>query len=321
MTEGHDSILRLPDGTKVGLAVYGDPAGLPVLAFHGTPASRLMYRKGDAAARKLGLKLIATDRPGYGLSPIDRNGTLASRTALHVAVADTLGLDRFALVGISGGSPYAAALASRLADRVTALALVSPMGPVADYVAAGLPRLPLLQRRFFLNLSQRGWLVKPGAALGVAAFRAAPRAFAHAFKGALGGDDSRILSDPGVLDGLIEMTREALRSGAAGAVADFRIYGQPWAIDYQAISSPATIWAGTADKVVPVPVCAYLAQRIPRGRLITVPGGAHFWILEHVSEVLARVRTMTDTAQVSPVEPGAASGVIRPAPNSIPDLP
>lgn len=296
-------MLRLPDGTQVGVAVYGDPAGLPVLAFHGTPASRLMYRKGDAAARKLGLKLIAADRPGYGLSPLDRNGSLASRTAMHVAIADALALDRFALVGVSGGGPYATALASRLSRRITALALVSPMGPVADYVAAGLPRLPLLQRRFFLNMSQRRWLVKPGAALGVAAFRAAPRAFAHLFKTALGGDDRRVLSDPGVLDGLIDMTEEAVRTGAGGAVADFRIFGQPWHVDYAAITAPTTVWAGTADKVVPVPVCVYLARRIPQGRLLTVPGAAHFWILEHVSEVLAQVRAMADNTDASRPEP------------------
>lgn len=321
MTTGEDMLMRLPDGTQVGVAVYGDPAGIPVLAFHGTPASRLMYRKGDVAARKLGLKLIATDRPGYGLSPLDQNGSLASRTAMHVAIADALALDRFALLGVSGGGPYATALASRLSDRITALALVSPMGPVADYVSAGLPRLPLLQRRFFLNLSQRRWMVKPGAALGVAAFRAAPRSFARLFKTALGGDDSRVLSDPGVLDGLINMTEEAVRTGAGGAVADFRIFGQPWHLNYAAITAPATIWAGTADKVVPLPVCAYLARRIPQGRLITVPGAAHFWILEHVSEVLAQVRAMVDAVEAPRSEPDVSSNDRRKAHNRNPDQP
>lgn len=296
MTGSQDSIVRLPDGTEICVAVYGDPQGKPVLAFHGTPASRLMYRKGDIAARQLGLKLIAPDRPGYGLSPMDVGATLASRTNMHAALADALDLEQFALIGISGGGPYATALAARLGNRVTALALVSPMGPVADYVAAGLPRLPVLQRRFFLKLSQRRWLIAPGAALGVAAFRRAPRSVAKLFKRALGGDDDRVLSDPGVLDNLIDMTQEALRSGAVGALADFRIFGQPWPVDYDAISAPATIWAGTADKVVPVPVCAYLAHRIPGARLKTVPGAAHFWILEHVEEVLAEAKSMIEKA-------------------------
>lgn len=144
-----NAVLQLPGFGKIGVATYGDPGGHPVLAFHGTPASRLMYRKGDAAARRLGFRLIAPDRPGYGLTPIDDGPTLASRTDMHVALADTLGLDRLSLLGVSGGAPYATALASRLKDRIATLALVSPMGPVADYVAAGQPKLPLLQRQFF----------------------------------------------------------------------------------------------------------------------------------------------------------------------------
>lgn len=298
-------ILQLPDGRSIGLATFGDPAGYPVLAFHGTPASRLMYRKGDAAARRYGLKLIAPDRPGFGLSSLDENPTLASRTEMHVGLADALGLDRFAVLGVSGGAPYATALASRLGDRVAALALVSPMGPVADYVAAGEPRLPMLQRRFFLKLSQRAWLVRPGAALGVAGFRAAPRLFSKVFKTGLGGDDSRILSDPGVLDGLIEMTQEAVRSGGGGAVADFAIFGQPWPVDYAAITAPATLWAGTADRVVPLPVCRYLAARIPHCRLIVLPGAAHFWILEHAADVLGQVDAMLQNGATSEPIAGA----------------
>lgn len=291
------TLLQLPGGAKVGLAVYGDPDGFPVLAFHGTPASRLMYRKGDEAAATLGLKLIAPDRPGYGLSPLDRDATLQSRTDMHVAIADALGLDRFAVLGISGGAPYATALASRLRRRAAALALVSPMGPIADYVAAGEPDLPMLQRRFFLKLSQRGWLVRPGAALGVAAFRAAPTVCSRVFKTALGGDDGRILSDRNVRDSLIVMTEEAVRSGASGAVADFAIFGKPWNIDYAGITAPTTLWSGTADKVVPIPVCAYLARQIPHSQFITLPGAAHFWILEHAYDVLARLRAMVDQGQ------------------------
>lgn len=297
MSGAEGEILRLPSGQEIGYAVYGDPDGYPVLAFHGTPASRLMYRKGDHAARKLGLKLIAPDRPGYGLSPRDVTPTLASRTDQHEAIVDALGLADFAVIGISGGAPYATALASRLGSRVHALALVSPMGPVADYVAAGNAKLPVLQRRFFLKLSQRTWLVRPGAALAVAAFRAAPRAFASAFKSSLGSADARVLAEKSVIDSLIDMTEEAVRSGAGGAVADFEIFGQPWTVAYSEISAPATVWAGTADRVVPIPVCRYLADCIPQARLVVLPGAAHFWILEHAHEVLTEVRAMLDAAK------------------------
>jgi pimeloyl-ACP methyl ester carboxylesterase len=57
----------LVSGRRIGCAEYGDPC-LPVLALHGTPGSRLMFALSDGAARERGLRLIAPDRPGYGLS-------------------------------------------------------------------------------------------------------------------------------------------------------------------------------------------------------------------------------------------------------------
>jgi pimeloyl-ACP methyl ester carboxylesterase len=289
-------VLTLPGGRTVGLAVYGDPDGYPVLAFHGTPASRLMYRLGNAAARAHGLRLIAPDRPGYGLSSSDATPTLTARTAVNIAMADALNLDRFAVLGISGGAPFATALASRLGERVSALALVSPMGPVADYVAEGNAPLPLLQRRFYLKLSQRGRLLRPLAGLAAAVVRATPAISVRLFRTAARGEDSRILSQRDAASNLVAMTNEALRQGSDGALADFAMFGRPWGVDYAAITAPSALWIGTADGIVPVPVAIYLARRIPGCRLITLPGAAHFWIMEHTAEVLAELRAMLDGA-------------------------
>lgn len=287
-------VLTLPGGRTVGIATYGDPDGYPVLSFHGTPASRLMYRLGNAAARKYGLRLIAPDRPGYGLSSADATPTLAARTDVTVAIADALQLRRFAILGISGGSPFATALASRLGDRVSALALVSPMGPVADYVAERNAPLPTLQRRFYLNLSQRGRLLQPLAGAAAALVRAAPAVSVRLFRTAARGEDSRILSQRDAANNLIAMTDEALRQGSSGALADFAIFGRPWDIDYSGITAPSALWIGTADGIVPVPVAIYLARKIPGCRLIALPGAAHFWIMEHTDEVLTELRAMLD---------------------------
>lgn len=123
--------MRLPDGRHLGYAEYGDPAGLAIIGFHGTPGSRLMFQLADSAARELGLRLLAPERPGFGISTYQKNRTLASYAADIAAFADRLGIKRFAVAGISGGGPYAAACAALLPERVTALALVSPVGPMA----------------------------------------------------------------------------------------------------------------------------------------------------------------------------------------------
>jgi pimeloyl-ACP methyl ester carboxylesterase len=135
VTTGHlprAHILVLASGRRIGCAEYGDPAGLPVLALHGTPGSRLMFALSDGAARERGLRLIAPDRPGYGLSDHRICESLAQSAEDVAAVADAYGLNRFAIIGVSGGSPFAVAAAAANADRVVLLALVGPVGPIAD---------------------------------------------------------------------------------------------------------------------------------------------------------------------------------------------
>ena len=127
-----DQVLRLADGRALGFRVYGDPAGAPLLFLHGTPGSRLEFAIGHDAGRELGLALVAPDRWGYGLSDVPETPSLPAFAADMAALMDHLGHRRFAVGGISGGGPYAAAVAACLASRVTALALVSPVGPIAD---------------------------------------------------------------------------------------------------------------------------------------------------------------------------------------------
>ena len=104
----------LPDGRRVACAEYGDPGGLPVLALHGTPGSRLMFALADRAARERCIRLIAPERPGYGLSDYRHSESLAHIAEDLSAVADAYELGRFAVIGVSGGGPYAVAAAAAM---------------------------------------------------------------------------------------------------------------------------------------------------------------------------------------------------------------
>src|SRR5512143_1380988 len=124
--------LRLPDGRRLSYAEFGDPRGLPVLAIHGTPGSRFMFSLTDQAARERGLRVIAPDRPGYGRSEYRRHTSLMRSAEDFISLADALGLERLAVIGVSGGGPHAIATVSAMPERVALLALVSPVGPVAE---------------------------------------------------------------------------------------------------------------------------------------------------------------------------------------------
>lgn len=295
--------VRLPDAHRVSYAIYGAPDGHPVLALHGAPACRLMFAFADEEARRRGLKLIAPDRPGYADTTPDLNPALAARAQWLIAFADAMQLDRFALLGISGGAPYAVAVAAALGNRVAALALVSPMGPAADYAACAEGRsnpMPFLHRRFFLHLGQRRWLTGPGAALLARLARRSARTVMTRSARLAGAADAAILRKPDVVAGLAQMTAEAFRNGGHGGASDLFVYGKPWAVDYAAIRAPCILWQGTKDTIVPLASARYLAQQLPGCRYVELPGAGHFWVIEHIPEVLEAVAGIWSTAGQGP---------------------
>lgn len=297
---GESRPLQLPGGHTVGYSLYGDPEGSPVLALHGAPSSRLMFEIADAPARRLGLAIHAPDRPGYGLTPMDERPALASRAEHLVQVADALGLDRFAVLGVSGGGPYAVALAARLGPRITTLALVSPVGPVADIRAdTSMARNAaggLWHRFVFLHLPRFSWGFDVGARLAALLFGMAPDTAAKMSSWTLGRADRRIVGRPEVRASLVRSTKEALRHGSDGSVADMKIYGAPWAVDYRRIVAPSVLWQGRSDTIVPPAASFRLGALIPGCRIVSVAGAGHFWVYDHVEDVLARVRAMIDEA-------------------------
>jgi len=289
--DGHT--IRVKDGRVFGLATYGDPEGAPVLALHGAPASRLMYEVSDDSARANGLNLICPDRPGYGLSPPDEQPTLTKRAEQLEAIADHLGLERFALVAVSGGAPYAVALASRVGERVSAMALVSPMGPLADMYrargAAGKRDLPRRQHWFFTRLPKARTALSSAAMIAACGFRISPMISVRAFSRLLPAADREILRRPHVQASLIRMTKGGLTQGVAGGLADLQIFSQPWDVDFSAVRARTILWQGTHDSIVPIRAALWLGEQLPDCSIELVEGVGHYWIYDNIDAVLGRL--------------------------------
>lgn len=278
---------RLRDGRTMGWCEYGSQIGRPVLAFHGAPACRLLFRPADEAARALGLRLIAPDRPGYGLSTPMPGRSLADWTTDTAEFMGQLGIERAPVLAISGGCPYAVAAAGLLGDRISGLALVSPLGEVGGPAAAALANR--MQRAFFLGLPRRPRLLLRGASAGRAVFLRAPDASYAAFAAMLSPADREALAGPEAKQVVIDMTREALRQGVEGALSDMAIYGRPWGIDPAGIRCPAVLWQGTDDRIVPAALALDLGRQLPGCAVHRLDGQGHFWVLGHVEEVLESV--------------------------------
>jgi pimeloyl-ACP methyl ester carboxylesterase len=292
---GEDRTLRLADGRKLGFTEFGDLAGSPVIAFHGMPGCRFMFRLVHDAALRLGLRIVAPDRPGFGLSDFQPNRTLAAWQNDVRQLADNLGLDSFAVAGISGGGPYVAACAALMPERVTAAALVSPVGPLR--APEGPDRLPPAQLVAFRLLPQLTPAMRIAFFGGRLGFLHAPDAMYRAVMKRAGPADESILSRPEIRKNILESVVEGLRPGARGVVQEMKIFSEPWNIPFAAIKAPAMLWQGLSDNNVPVSAALRLAQIIPNCELHRIEGAGHYWIFDHVEEVLTTVRQKIESAQ------------------------
>jgi pimeloyl-ACP methyl ester carboxylesterase len=150
--------IQLRDGRLLGYAEYGDLSGRPVSCFPGTPGSRLLHPPEDPTIA-CGARLIVVERPGFGLSD-DQPG----RTLLHwpedvVEFADQLELKRFAAVGISAGAPYAAACAHTIPQRISAVGIISGVGPMD--APGSLQEMPRIRRAVAIVARHAPCLLRP----------------------------------------------------------------------------------------------------------------------------------------------------------------
>jgi pimeloyl-ACP methyl ester carboxylesterase len=276
----------------LGYAEFGAPGGYPVLCWHGAPASRLMYKiAGDNAARH-GLRLIAFDRPGSGLTTPHRKLTLQARLQDAAALVAALELDRFALLAISGGGPYAVAMAAQGCDRISALALVSPLGPLNDDGVR--PHLAKRYQRFFLGLPQWQRALRAGANVSRRAYLAAPALHHRLSAAVLPASDRQIVRKTAVRASMIEMMRETFRQGSDCGPDDLTIYSRPWADNPARITAPSFVWYGLADTIVPPISPRTLAARIPGCEVREIPDAGHFWVYDNIDAVMERLRGMID---------------------------
>ena len=213
----------------VGVYEYGDPDGAPVFVFHGTPACGAGFAWADAPARERSLRLIAPDRPGVGLSSRLDSYTVADYPPMVAALADALGIERFAVWGYSGGGPYAAACAALLADRVTACRDRGRHGTDGRVGQA-----PKTSRRPIASCSgsrpSTRWSLACCSARTGRLARVAPKVAIKSFEKQLNESDRKTAATLGSPAETIALFTQAFLRGARGVVADYAALAQPWGV-------------------------------------------------------------------------------------------
>jgi len=269
---GITSRARLPDGRMIGYAEYGDPAAPPVIYCHGWPTSRLEAGLGP----NLKLRLIAADRPGYGLSDPNPKATLKDQAQDIRRLAGHLGLNRFAVVGVSGGGPLAAACAHYLPDLVAALTLISPVPPPHAVTKGRLANL--------MRFGRWPALGKPVMTMARAFILAPDRAEAVAFARKLPGRDGEVMTCE-KRAALLGAMREGLKHGIHGAVTDAAIYGRPWGFRLNDITVSTTAWQGDMDRLIP-PKSIHAFRAIPGVTIREMAGHGHYSLAMGETEMI-----------------------------------
>lgn len=277
------STIRLRDGRRLGYAEYGDPSGRPVFVFHGTPGARNAATFAHPTAQRRGIRLIAPDRPGYGLSDFQTDRTLLDWPDDVVQLADRLGISRFDIVGVSGGGPHAAACAFKLGARIRTAFLISPMGPVDDPQVLNEATKP--QRVLLRIVQRRPWMMHLAVGLLGLGIRTAPKATIQVlfFGGAQA--DRKSLKSALVMRTMVDSFREGFRQGWRATACDIRLFSRPWGFRPRDIAIPVRLWHGDADANVPPVMSRVLSRDIPDSEVTILPGQGHLWVIENFDSI------------------------------------
>ncbi|MCO8267787.1 alpha/beta hydrolase [Haloferax sp. AB510] len=269
--------LALDGGGRLAYAEYGDSDGIPVVFLHGAPGSRLLGALFDAPAEERGIRVLAPDRPGYGLSsprPIpEESGESSQRSAALApadffdALLDDIGAQSAGVVAFSGGSRDALAVASARPDRVRHVSVVA--GAVPPGAREETPGTQRLLSWLATNVpALLGYLFRGQAWL---ADRLDPSVVVAQYT----ADDAA----GAVPEGVAAVVRDDFVAGVSrsrrGVVDDFRAAAAPWGIPFDDIEANVSLWHGDADTNVPIAGARRLESEISGARLREVRGADH----------------------------------------------
>ncbi|WP_338895383.1 alpha/beta hydrolase [Streptomyces sp. TG1A-60] len=304
--------VKTPSGRTIAYETWGDPdpEAHPVFLLHGTPGSRLGPRLRTFDLHKLGVRLIAYDRPGYGGSDRQEKRTVVDAAEDVDAIAQDLDLKQYSVVGRSGGAPHALACAAKNigSQVVSVAALVSLAPPDAD--DDGLDWLKGMSQsnastydlldRHAPDVTELGALLARNAET----IRRDPTVFLASLRQEMPNVDRVIVEDAGIRQHLLvnylsAVGRTQEGEGSAvdprapmGWVDDLVAFRTHWGFDLKEIdgSVPVMLWHGERDVFAPVAHFHWLARKIPSAKAVLQPSAAHFAALPALPQVLAWAR-------------------------------
>lgn len=278
--------LTLASGAVIALSEYGDPDGVPVFFCHGWPSSRTMAELAHEAGCELGARIISPDRPGIRDSQFQKDRRLVDWPPLLNEIADGLRLDRFRILAISGGAPYAYASAWMTPDRVEKVAVASGAPPL-DQLSDLNGLLPIHRRMLRLRAARPGllkwlfYLARPFVGMRL------PIRLRPVLLKFLQPCDANVLRESRAFEVCFESARQAWRSSTRGVMADAEIYATPWGFSLEEIQVPIALWHGTKDRTFAPRLARDVAARLPNCEFHLIEGAGHYSLpIRYIAQIL-----------------------------------
>ena len=258
---------------QIGFAEFGDPQGRAVFWFHGTPGAR---------------RQIPTEARLYAENPNVRAFADDLRT-----IADTLGIDKMAVIGLSGGGPYALASAAVLSDRVVAAGVLGGVAPFVgdEGITSGLMNLG---KRVAPLLQLAGDPLRIGASLLIRAIRPIANPALYLYAAVSPEGDRRLLTRPEFgamfLDDLLNGSRKQL----AAPFNDVILFTRDWGFRLDEVKVPVRWWHGDSDHIVPFAHGQHAVALLPDAELFVLHGESHLGGLGRGEEILSTLTKLWD---------------------------
>jgi pimeloyl-ACP methyl ester carboxylesterase len=279
-------ICILPDGRQLSFIEFGKPGGWPVFYFHGVPAScyEALLVNADEIKR-FGLRIIAPDRPGVGRSAFQHDRKFTDWPKDVEALANHLNIERFAVLGNSGGSAYVLACALQIPDRLSAAVIVS--GAWQMNLPVAMRNLSGPNRLFWWIAAKLPWLLTT-VLRSMRPSGISREKLLKNFRKMMQQPDYEAIC----LGDRPQAAAEALAGGLSqlkGSATEVRLYVKPSGLDVSGVDIPVYFFHGEQDKNVPIELVRTMIPDLPGVTLIAYQDEAHLSTLCNHFDDIGRV--------------------------------
>ena len=290
-------LFKARDGRTLDVLVGGDASSqIALVCHHGTPSDATIWNDWHADARVNQLRLISVSRPGYASSQRNPGRSVSCAAADVEDVLDALGIEKFLVIGWSGGGPHALACAALLPERCIAASILAGVGPHGE------PDLDSLSDMGPENIEHKKIAIqgeeplREWAKVNAAAwFTIADEDLAAALGGLVPEIDVYALNEQGQAKIWASSIRRCLQNGIDGYIDDSLVFCKYWGFKPADIQTPVTIWQGDLDLMVPFTHGQWLTKHIPNAKGMLEIGHGHISLIadkkqEIIEDLVSQIR-------------------------------